>query len=58
VPPLQCALSVIGADRIMFSVDYPFCASADGTEFLLSAPLAPADLAKIAHGNAERLLKL
>jgi uncharacterized protein len=58
VPPLQCALSVVGADRIMFSVDYPFCAAQDGTEFLLSAPLAQADREKIAHGNAERLLKL
>jgi uncharacterized protein len=57
-PPLQCALSVIGADRIMFSVDYPFCSSQDGTAFLLSAPMAPADREKIAHGNAERLLKL
>jgi predicted TIM-barrel fold metal-dependent hydrolase len=55
---LQCALSVIGADRIMFSVDYPFCSSQDGTAFLLSAPMAPADREKIAHGNAERLLKL
>jgi uncharacterized protein len=58
VPPLQCALSVIGADRIMFSVDYPFCSAQDGTRFLRSAPLAPADLEKIAHGNAERLLNL
>lgn len=58
VPPLQCALSVLGADRIMFSVDYPFCSSQDGTSFLLSAPLAQSDLDKIAHGNAERLLKL
>jgi uncharacterized protein len=58
VPPLQCALSVIGADRIMFSVDYPFCSAQDGTAFLLSAPLAQADLEKIAYGNAERLLKL
>jgi uncharacterized protein len=58
VPPLQCALSVLGADRIMFSVDYPFCAAEDGTAFLRSAPLAEPDREKIAHGNAERLLKL
>jgi predicted TIM-barrel fold metal-dependent hydrolase len=42
----------------MFSVDYPFCSSSDGTAFLRSAPLAPSDLEKIAHGNAERLLRL
>jgi uncharacterized protein len=58
VPPLQCALAVIGADRIMFSVDYPFASAPDGTAFLRSAPIAQADREKIAHGNAERLLKL
>jgi uncharacterized protein len=56
MPPLQLALSVVGADRILFSVDYPFSALGDGTDFLRSAPLAPDDRAKIAHRNAERLL--
>jgi predicted TIM-barrel fold metal-dependent hydrolase len=58
VPPLQCALSVIGADRIMFSVDYPFSSAEDGTAFLRCAPIAQGDREKIAHGNAERLLRL
>lgn len=58
VAPLQCALTVLGADRIMFSVDHPFADSTRGTEFLEAAPLSPADREKIAHGNAERLLKL
>jgi predicted TIM-barrel fold metal-dependent hydrolase len=56
--PLQCALSVVGADRILFSIDYPFSPLADGTAFLRAAVLAPDDLAKIAHRNAERLLGL
>lgn len=54
--PLQCALSVVGVDRILFAVDYPYAANADGADFLRSAPIAPADRAKIAHLNAERLL--
>ena len=56
--PLQCALAVIGADRILFSVDHPFADSAAATAWLTSAPLSPGDREKIAHGNAERLLRL
>lgn len=58
VAPLQCALTVLGADRILFSVDHPFADSAQGTAFLRAAPLSPGDREKIAHGNAERVLGL
>jgi hypothetical protein len=58
LPPLQCALSVVGADRIMFAVDYPFCTAVDGVDFLRSVPVSPTDREKIAHVNAERLLSL
>ncbi len=58
VPPFLCALQVVGADRILFSVDYPFSTTETGRRFLDSLPVNPADLHKIAHGNAERLLKL
>jgi uncharacterized protein len=58
LPPLLCALEVVGADRILFSIDYPFSSTQTGREFLDSLPLNPADMQKIAHGNAERLLKL
>ena len=42
----------------MFSVDHPFGDSARATDFLRSAPVSPDDRDKIAHGNAERLLRL
>ncbi len=58
LPPLLCALEVVGADRILFSIDYPFASNQIGRKFLDSLPLNPADMHKIAHGNAERLLKL
>jgi uncharacterized protein len=58
LPPLQCALEVVGADRILFSIDYPFSTTETGRGFLDSWPFSPADLHKMAHGNAERLLKL
>ena len=57
-PPLLCALMVLGADRIMFSVDYPYSDNAAGRAFLDRAPISAADREKIAHGNAERLLRM
>ncbi len=48
----------VGADRIMFSVDYPYGSMSEGREFLENLAISPADKAKIAHGNAERLFKL
>ncbi len=58
LPPFQCALSVFGIDRLLFSVDYPFAQNADGRRFLDAVPLSPADREKLAHGNAEALLGL
>lgn len=46
------------AARLLFSVDYPFSDNAEGTRFLDSVPLSPADREKLAHGNAEELLRL
>jgi predicted TIM-barrel fold metal-dependent hydrolase len=58
LPPFLCALQVAGADRILFSVDYPFSPNALGRAFLDTLPVSPEEIAKIAHRNAERLLKL
>ena len=58
VPPFLTLLQTFGADRILFSVDYPFSPNDKATDFLHRLPVSPADLAKIAHGNADRLLKL
>jgi predicted TIM-barrel fold metal-dependent hydrolase len=58
VPPLLCALSVFGADHILFAVDYPFGDPAVHTRFLAEAPISPTDREKIAHLNAERLFRL
>jgi uncharacterized protein len=57
-PPFLCALQVVGADRLLFSVDYPFSANATGREFLNQLAISDEDLEKIAHRNAEKLLKL
>jgi len=59
-PPLQCALEVVGIDRLMFSVDYPFSPNERGRDFLHSVAglLSAEDMVKLTHKNAERLLKL
>ena len=57
-PPFLAALLTFGIDRIMFSVDYPYAPNRNGRAFLERVSLAPADMAKLTHGNAEALLKL
>lgn len=57
-PPLYLALAVVGADRILFSIDYPYSSNEKGRDFLDKLSLSPLDFDKITHGNAERLLKL
>lgn len=57
-PPFLAALQTFGIDRLMFSVDYPYAANAMGRTFLDRVSLAPADMAKLTHGNADALLKL
>jgi predicted TIM-barrel fold metal-dependent hydrolase len=58
VPPFLCALMVIGADRLLFSVDYPFSSNKTARAFMDSLPISTEDKEKISHGNAERLLKV
>src|SRR5687767_12056662 len=57
-PALLCCVMAMGADRILFSVDYPFVPNPPGVKWMQDVPLGPDDRAKILHGNAQRLLKL
>jgi len=47
-----------GESEAGFSVDYPFESTGQATEFMRTAPLAPADKERVAHANAERILRL
>jgi predicted TIM-barrel fold metal-dependent hydrolase len=57
-PPFRCAMEVVGEERLLYSVDYPYRSMQAGAQFLHDLAVAPDVLEKIAHGNAERLLKL
>ena len=58
LPPVLCTVQVLGVDRVLFSVDYPFGDNAAGRALLDTLPLAPAEVARIAGGNAEQVLRL
>ncbi|HKU46006.1 MAG TPA: amidohydrolase family protein [Burkholderiales bacterium] len=55
---LLCCVMEMGADRILFSVDYPFVPNPPGVKWMETVPLSLEDRAKILNGNAKRLLKL
>ena len=58
-PPLKCAVEVVGIDRILFSVDYPFSPNTRGRKFLEDAAgwLGEAEMEKLKGGNAQEALK-
>jgi predicted TIM-barrel fold metal-dependent hydrolase len=55
---LQCALATIGIDNVLFSVDDPFADNAEAVSFLKRTPLRSDHREKLAHANAERILKI
>lgn len=58
VPAMLCTIMALGVDNVMFAVDWPYESNVNGVAFLRSLPIAPADLEKIADGNASALLRL
>ncbi|BBY38022.1 hypothetical protein MMAN_21560 [Mycobacterium mantenii] len=57
-PHFEFIRNVIGIDRLIWAVDYPYL-SLDGTrKFLENLPITEDEAHKIAHRNAERLFRL
>jgi predicted TIM-barrel fold metal-dependent hydrolase len=55
-PAFVCTLLALGADNILFAIDWPYEANKTGMAFLRALSISDADKEKIAHRNAERLL--
>ena len=55
-PPFECARAVVGFERLMYSVDYPFSPNTRGVEFLRSLDLSEQDEAALRGGHAAAVL--
>jgi uncharacterized protein len=58
MPAFLAAFMTFGADRLLFSVDYPFGNNLAAVAFLKNLPVSPEDCEKIAYRNADALLGL
>jgi 2,3-dihydroxybenzoate decarboxylase len=56
--PLNCAISALGHEHVMFAADYPFETAQEAGEFLDHAPLTEKVREDIAFNNAARHLGL
>ena len=57
-PAVRCSMIEMGADRILYAVDWPFVMNQPGTDWIEELRISPDDRRKLLHGNAETLLKL
>jgi predicted TIM-barrel fold metal-dependent hydrolase len=55
---LRCCVDTLGADRILFGVDWPYETNEAGVNWFRAAPLNTEDKAAIFGGNARSLLRL
>jgi 2,3-dihydroxybenzoate decarboxylase len=56
--PMRLAHEVLGPDRILFAVDYPFEQNEEAVRAMDSVPFSNEDRARIYQRNAERVFKL
>ena len=57
-PPLKFCIEVLGADNIMWAVDYPYQETHEAVRYMNEAPISETDKQKIFHGNAERVFHI
>ena len=56
--PLNCTISALGHEHVMFAADYPFESMQEAAEFIDHVPLAESVRADICFNNAAKLLRL
>ncbi len=54
-PPLELCVSVLGADKVMFAVDYPYQETFEAVEWMNAAPLSDDDKKLVFAENAARI---
>jgi hypothetical protein len=57
-PAFLCTVMALGIDNLLFSVDWPYEPNVAAVDFLKRQPLEQHDIEKVAHLNAERVLRL
>ncbi len=57
-PALKYSIDVLGADRILWAIDYPYQQHKPATQWLNGAEISDADKELIFHGNAERIFHI
>ncbi len=55
---LDYSIRKIGADNVLWAIDYPYQPTAPAVEFMNNAPISDEDKAKIFGGNAERVFRI
>jgi 2,3-dihydroxybenzoate decarboxylase len=55
---LRCCIDELTAERILFSVDWPYVSNKPGIEWIRKAPVTEREREMILHENAARLLRL
>jgi 2,3-dihydroxybenzoate decarboxylase len=58
VPAFLCAYLGLGADRIVFAVDYPYERTEEAVRFIKEVPISDLDRERICYLNAAKLLKI
>jgi predicted TIM-barrel fold metal-dependent hydrolase len=58
LPHFEFIHRVLGADRLIYAIDYPYLTLSGARGFLENLPISQSDREKVAHKNAEALFRM